>query len=426
MVAAWVPYVAVFASALVTAVVVTPLAGKIAWKLDAVDYPSARRINKKPIPRMGGIAVFAGIVVAFLVQFLGTVYLGWSTVLQPSSHLEGIDYRYLIAGFALIFATGLVDDKYHLRPLQKLVGQVLAASVAVAGGLVIGEIVNPFAYTLIDLGWAAYPITVVYLVAYVNIFNLIDGLDGLASGIAAIAGFTMFVLALLQYRPDAATLAIALVGAALGFLRCNFHPATIFLGDSGSLLIGFALGTVSLLSVTRIAGFTTIIVPLVIAGMPIVDTFSAIIRRRRAGISIGHADRGHIHHRLLDDGFDQRQAVLMMYAWTGALCVGTLAMTQVNVLPRVIIFVFLVVGSAAIAFKLHLFEPVLLHHYNKKTGQDELVTPEDPAFEKEREQFVEEHHLERLGGLAHDGSAYDGADDMEARGAADAERDREA
>ena len=360
MVAAWVPYVAVFASALVTAVVVTPLAGKIAWKLDAVDYPSARRINKKPIPRMGGIAVFAGIVVAFLVQFLGTVYLGWSTVLQPSSHLEGIDYRYLIAGFALIFATGLVDDKYHLRPLQKLVGQVLAASVAVAGGLVIGEIVNPFAYTLIDLGWAAYPITVVYLVAYVNIFNLIDGLDGLASGIAAIAGFT------------------------------------------------------------------TIIVPLVIAGMPIVDTFSAIIRRRRAGISIGHADRGHIHHRLLDDGFDQRQAVLMMYAWTGALCVGTLAMTQVNVLPRVIIFVFLVVGSAAIAFKLHLFEPVLLHHYNKKTGQDELVTPEDPAFEKEREQFVEEHHLERLGGLAHDGSAYDGADDMEARGAADAERDREA
>ena len=401
--AAWVPYAAVFASALVTALAVTPLASKIAWRAGAVDYPSARRINKQPVPRMGGIAVFAGIVVSFLVQYLGTTQLDWPTILQPSAHLEGIDYRYLVGGFTAIFLTGLIDDKYHLKPLQKFIGQIIAAVIAVAGGLVIGEVVNPFAHTLIDLDWAAYPITVLYLVAYVNIFNLIDGLDGLASGIASIAGFTMFLLALLQQRPDAATLAIALVGAALGFLRYNFHPASIFLGDSGSLLIGYALGTVSLLSVTRIAGFTTIIVPLVIAGMPIIDTFSAIIRRRRAGVSISHADRGPIHHRLLDDGFDQRQVVLLMYAWTAALCVGTLAMTQVKVLPRVIIFAFLVIGSAAIAFKLRLFEPVLLHHYNKKTGQDELVTPDDPAFQSEKEQFDEEHHLERLEALAREG-----------------------
>lgn len=389
--AAWVPYAAVFASALVTALAVTPLASKIAWRAGAVDYPSARRINKRPIPRMGGIAVFAGIVVSFLVQYLGTTQLDWPTILQPSTHLEGIDYRYLVGGFTAIFLTGLIDDKYHLKPLQKFIGQIIAAVIAVAGGLVIGEVVNPFAHTLIDLDWAAYPITVLYLVAYVNIFNLIDGLDGLASGIASIAGFTMFLLALLQQRPDAATLAIALVGAALGFLRYNFHPASIFLGDSGSLLIGYALGTVSLLSVTRIAGFTTIIVPLVIAGMPIIDTFSAIIRRRRAHVSMAQADRGHIHHRLMDEGFDQRQTVLVIYAWTVMLCIGSIILTQVSAIARILIFLVLVAASILFARRLKLFSPVLLHHYNPKTGHDEIISPQDPAFEKEEARFEQEH-----------------------------------
>lgn len=390
---AWIPYAVVFVAALLTALLTTPLARKIALKVDAVDYPSARRINKVPIPRMGGIAVFTAIVMGFLAQYLGTEYLGWPTALSPSEHFSGIDYHVLVLGFVAIFATGLIDDKFHLTPGKKLVGQIVAAAIATASGLVIGTIVNPFDYQMVDLGWLAYPITVVYLVAYVNIFNLIDGLDGLASGISCIAGFTMFALAAFAGRPDAATLAISLVGATLGFLRYNFHPATIFLGDSGSLLIGYTLGTVSLLSVTRIAGFTTIIVPLVIAGMPIIDTFSAIIRRLRAGVSVGQADRGHIHHRLLSGGFDQRQTVLTMYAWTGLLCVGTLLMTQVPVGPRVLIFVVLVAGSAAYAMRLHLFEPVLLHHYNKQTGEDELVNPDDPDFAEEKERFDETHPL---------------------------------
>lgn len=394
---AWVPYACVFLAALFTSLFLTPYAGKIAWKLDAVDYPSARRINTQPIPRMGGLAVFCAIVAAFIVQYVGTTSFGWETVLSPSLHLSGINYRMLAASFFIIFFTGLLDDNVHLKPLQKLFGQVLAASIAVAGGLVIGSVINPFAHGgFINLGWIAYPVTVVYLVAYINIFNLIDGLDGLASGIACIAGFTMFVLAVLAGRPDAATLAISLVGATLGFLRYNFNPASIFLGDSGSLLLGFTLGVVSLLSVTRIAGLTTVIVPLVIAGMPIIDTFSAIIRRFRAGVSIGHADRGHIHHRLLSEGFDQKRAVLTMYAWTGLLCLGTMLMTQVSVGPRIAIFLVLIVGSAAFAFHLHLFEPVLLHHYNKHTGKDELVTPDNPEFAEEHEKFVEEHHLERL------------------------------
>ena len=386
----WIPFLCLFAAAFLTALALTPVARKIAWRLNAVDYPDKRRVNREPTPRMGGIAVFCGIVAAFVVQYLGTTYLNWPVVLVPSPHLS-INYWMLVAAFCVIFATGLIDDMHPLTPKVKLLGQTLAAGIAVAGGLVIGVIVNPLTDQFIHLGWIAYPITVVYLICYVNIFNLIDGLDGLASGIACISSITMFTLSVMAGRLDAAALAIALAGSTLAFLRYNFHPATIFLGDSGSLLVGFTLGTISLLSVTRVAGLTTIIVPLVIAGIPIIDTFSAIVRRSRAHVSIGQADRGHIHHRLIAEGFDQSQAVLLMYGWTALLCIGVLVMTQVAVLPRIIVFVLLITVSAAFAARLKLFRPVLLHHYNPETGDDELVTPQDPEFEAEEERFEEEH-----------------------------------
>lgn len=394
----WLPYVCVFLVAFAVSLATTPLAGRLARRVGAVDYPGGRRVNERVTPRMGGIAVFAAVVAAFVAQYLGTTLLGWETVLSPSEHLIGIDYHVLVASFAVIFAVGLADDRYHLRASVKLAGQTAAASVAVAGGLVIGSVTDPLADgTLVSLGWAAYPLTVLYLVGYANVFNLIDGLDGLASGIAAIAGLTMFVTSFMAGRPDAATLAISLVGAAIGFLRYNFHPASIFLGDSGSLLIGFTLGVVSLLSVTRVAGITTVILPLVVAGMPILDTAFAMLRRARAGVSIGHADRGHIHHRLLDAGLGQGRAAVVMYAWTGALCVGTIVMTQVGVWARIGIFVGLLAASVAFALRLRLFEPVLLHHTDERTGEDELVAPGTPEFDCEHERFVEEHHLERAG-----------------------------
>ena len=388
MVPIWLPYLCLFVASLVATLATTPLARRIAVRVGAVDYPNARRINKTPIPRMGGIAIFCGIVAAFVVQYLGTTYLGWPVVLVPSPRLE-VNYWLLVLAFLVIFATGLLDDRYSLKPLQKLAGQVLAAVLAVVGGLVIGDTSNPLGGPLVSLGWLAYPVTVIYLVAYTNIINLIDGLDGLAAGISALASLTMFVLSVLAGRLDAAALAIAVVGSSLGFLRYNFHPASIFMGDSGALTLGFALGAVSLLSVTRFAGLTTIIVPLVIAAVPIIDTFSAIVRRLRGHVSIGHADRGHIHHRLMAEGFDQRQAVLLMYAWTALLCVGSLVMTQVDTIPRIVIFALLLVASFAFAWHLRLFEPVLLHHYDPKTGEDELVTPADDAFEEEAERLRE-------------------------------------
>lgn len=390
----WIPFSSLFAAALLTSLAATPLARRIAVKLGAIDKPTGRRVNKVPVPRMGGIAIFCGIAAAFAVQYVGTMFLGWPVVLVPSPKLR-VNYWMLVLAFCVIFGTGLLDDKFSLKPAQKLAGQVFAAVIAVAGGLVIGDISSPLGPEFISLGWMAYPVTVVYLVAYVNIINLIDGLDGLAAGISAIASFTMFVLSVMAGRLDAAALSIAVTGSSLGFLRYNFHPASIFMGDSGSLTLGFALGCSSLLSVTRFAGLTTIIVPLVIAAVPILDTLSAIVRRTRAHVSIGQADRGHIHHRLMDEGFDQRQAVLVMYAWTLMLCLGSVVMTQVGTWPRVGIFCALAAASFLFAHKLHLFEPVLLHHYNPRTGKDELISPADDAFEAEAEKQSEQHWWER-------------------------------
>lgn len=390
----WIPFSSLFAAALLTSLAATPLAHRIAVKLGAIDKPTGRRVNKVPVPRMGGIAIFCGIAAAFAVQYVGTMFLGWPVVLVPSPKLR-VNYWMLVLAFCVIFTTGLLDDKFSLKPAQKLAGQVLAAVIAVAGGLVIGDISSPLGPEFISLGWLAYPVTVIYLVAYVNIINLIDGLDGLAAGISAIASFTMFVLSVMAGRLDAAALSVAVTGSSLGFLRYNFHPASIFMGDSGSLTLGFALGCSSLLSVTRFAGLTTIIVPLVIAAVPILDTLSAIVRRTRAHVSIGQADRGHIHHRLMDEGFDQRHAVLVMYAWTLMLCLGSVVMTQVGTWPRVGIFCALAAASFLFAHKLHLFEPVLLHHYNPRTGKDELISPADDAFEAEAEKQSEQHWWER-------------------------------
>ena len=397
----WIFYLSLFLSSFFVTYLMTPVAIRIAWHEGAVDYPNKRRINTKPIPRMGGIAIFAGMGSALLVQQLGTRLFGWPAMFSTAprlvvsaAHLH-VNHFYIVAAFAIVFFTGLLDDKYHLKAHQKLFGQVVAASVAVMGGLVVGVIVNPFTGELIDLGWFAYPLTMIYLIAYCNIINLIDGLDGLAAGISCISSLTMFALSLMAGRMDAAVLSISIAGSTLAFLHYNFHPASIFLGDSGSLLLGFALGTVSLLSVTRVAGLTTLIVPLVIAGIPIMDTFSAIVRRSRAHVSIGHADRGHIHHRLIAEGFDQKQAVLLMYSWTAILCVGSFAMTQVSVWPRIIIFVILMAASATFAFYLRLFQPVLLHHQNPITGTDELISVEDPAFKDEEAKLNGERHAKR-------------------------------
>lgn len=390
----WLPFLALFAISLVISVVLTPYVRRLAWQLGVVDRPSARRINRRTIPRMGGIAVYVSLVACiFIDTFLFRPFGLPSLFSGGPMGMPGHDLRLFLLGMTIVFVTGILDDRFTLSPVQKLAGQVVGAIATVASGLVIDLVVNPLFNTGLELGWLGYPITVVYLVAYTNIFNLIDGLDGLAAGIACIASFTMCIISSIALHLDAAALAIILAGATLGFLRYNFNPASIFLGDSGSLLIGYTLGAISLMSVQRIAGLTSIIIPLVIAGIPIIDTFSAIVRRGRAHVSIGQADKGHIHHRLMDEGFNQRETVLLIYLWTAALCIGAIVMTQVTVGPRIFIFCMLLISSVLFSLRLRLFRPVLFHHYNHETGTDELVTPQDPEFAEEEEKFEEEHPL---------------------------------
>lgn len=395
----WLLLLGVFLVATLLSCIVTPFVRKLAWNLGIIDKPNRRRVNKKPVARMGGVALFVGLIGALALYLI---------VLGKNGRFDKNVNVYLLGlAFVIIFTTGLVDDIISLKPLQKLSGQVLAACLAAAGGLVIGKVADPLSSgNFISLGWLTYPATVLYLVAWTNIINLIDGLDGLAAGVSCIASSTMFVLSMWAGRFDAAALSLAVAGSTLGFLVHNFYPATIFMGDSGALTLGFALGTISLLSVTRIAGLTTIIVPLVVAGIPIIDTFSAIVRRTRAHVSFATADRGHIHHRLIAAGYNQRQAVCVIYGWTGLLCIGSLIMTQVNALPRIAIFLMLLAMSTVFAKHLHLFEPVLLHHTDPGTGKDELITPADPDFETEIEQLHEREHerveeLEEAAGIHH-------------------------
>lgn len=374
-------YPLLFLVALLATLLATPLAKCIAQHLGAIDKPDERRINKVPIPRMGGIGIALGLVAAVAVQVAGTKLLGWPTVFVPHMQLQGVDYKLLTVAVVIVFLTGAIDDVHNLKPRQKLLGQILAACVAAASGLVIGNVANPFTAELIPIGWLAYPITVVYLVAFTNVINLIDGLDGLAAGITAISCAAMFYLSCEAHQIDATVLACILAGCCLGFLRYNFNPASIFMGDCGSNMLGFLLGVIALLGVNRVAAATTLIVPLVIAGVPIIDTFAAIVRRRRGHTAISQADTGHIQHRLIKKGFDQKQAALMIYGWSILLAAGAIIMTKVALPLRFVVFILLVGVSAVFIRKLHLFEPVLLHRYNPKTHTDEIVSADQAEAE---------------------------------------------
>lgn len=389
------PTIMVFLAALLGTVIMTPFARRFACRVGAVDMPGPRRVNKAPIPRMGGIGVYVGILLALSVFAYGRQHFGWAAEFDVyvGSHIR--PYWYVLS-LTIMFVTGLIDDKFHLSPSKKLIGQVLAASVATFSGLRLSEVVAPLGTGIIDLGWLAYPATIVFLVAYTNMFNLIDGLDGLASGIAHISSFTMFIVASMAGRMDSAMQAMIMCGATLGFLVYNFHPASIFLGDSGSLLIGFMMGCISLMSVSRMAGLTTMLVPLIIAGIPIIDTLSAIIRRKKANVSIGHADKGHLHHRLMEEGYNQKQAVIFVYAWTALLCLGAVTMTQIELIPRMAVFVVLVGMSFLMISQLQLLRPAIAHR-DKHVRKEEMQEQRKRIRERRQQQVSQIRKRTRRG-----------------------------
>jgi len=286
--------------ALVAALILTPQVRRLAFRVGALDSPDHRKVHQGVMPRLGGLAIYASFVLAVLVSE------------QMTPQLWG-----LLAGATVIMAVGMLDDIYRLPARVKLAGQVLAAVVVLFFGIEIQVVSNPFGADPVQLGlFVAAPLTVLWLVAVTNAVNLIDGLDGLASGTAFIAALTMAAVIGLEGQVHSGVMGLALIMAAatLGFWKYNFHPARIFLGDGGSMLLGFLLANMAVMSlVAKSATVVSVIIPLVILGIPLADTVFAVVRRAHRHLPIMQPDREHLHHRLLDLGLNHRQAVLAIY-----------------------------------------------------------------------------------------------------------------
>jgi UDP-GlcNAc:undecaprenyl-phosphate GlcNAc-1-phosphate transferase len=297
-----------FLLALAIVLALTPAIGSLARRAGIVDEPGGRRLNELPIPRLGGIALFFAI---FVPAF---VFLDLS---KPQ--------RAILIGAGIATVVGAIDDIRSLAWWQKLSGQALAAGVT-AG---LGVYVDHFTFPLIGVGvlpkWLGIALTILWIVAIMNMVNFLDGLDGLAAGVCAISAVTFCLIALSLDRAQPAILSAIVFGAALGFLRHNFYPARIFMGDSGALLLGFVLAAISIEGLLKTAAAVALAFPLLVLAIPIIDTSFVVAKRIKHGKPIYSADRFHLHHRFLDRGFTQRQAVLTMYLWCATLAGAAIA-----------------------------------------------------------------------------------------------------
>ena len=296
------------AVAFVIVMLLTPAVGGMARMLGAVDRPDARRLNRRPIPRLGGLAIFLGILVPSLA------------FLDLSSESRGV-----LLGAAIATVVGAVDDFRGLSPPAKLGGQFVAAAVPAAFGVWIDHFTFPFLGVIDQPAWVGVPISMLFIVAVMNMVNFLDGMDGLAAGVCAIAGVTYAVLALSLGKADPAILSAVVAGACLGFLRHNFFPARIFMGDSGALCLGFILASVSIQGLLKTASTVVLLLPLLVLAVPIIDTSFVVARRVKQNRPIYAADRGHLHHRFLNIGFTQRRAAVTMWLWCASLAGAALA-----------------------------------------------------------------------------------------------------
>ncbi len=324
--------------AFLVSVLVTPGVKKFARKYDITAKPNHRTIHTTPIPLMGGTAVY----LAYLVGII-FIYLFSDGNYDKLLH-ENLSF---IIGGTLILFLGIYDDMKGASSYQKFSVQILAALVVIGFGYRIESVVNPFG-GVFELGWWSYPATIFWLVMISNAFNLIDGLDGLASGIGVGAAFTMMLISLWNGNLVSALPAAILAASITGFLIYNFNPAKIFLGDSGSLVIGFWLACFSINGTFRTESAIAIIIPLIVFSLPVLDTFMAFFRRVRLGIHPFKADRKHIHHRLLYLGLSQRQAMLVLngisYSW-GLLAFAAVVLgNQFSLIFVALVFISILYG----------------------------------------------------------------------------------
>lgn len=372
----------VFGVAFLVAYLAVPFSKRIAVKIGAVDYPGNRRVNNIPVPRCGGIALYAGLVAACFVMLIGRHFFDWQV--YHLFEINEINFLLLAMGVSFIFIVGLIDDVIQLTPVVKFGGQIVACIIVALSGITIGIVRSPFESGFVDLGWLDIPITVIYLLIFVNTVNLIDGLDGLAAGIVVIVCTGLLYLMISRGGSLFILIAVALIAVCLAFLRFNFYPASVFMGDSGSLLLGLMVGVISIAGVVRTQSLVVMLVPLVMAGVPMLDTVSAIIRRLRGHQPVQQADMGHIHHRLFNAGFGQRKSVLILYTCSAVLAfIGCLLGTVNTVMGQWIVVAVLAVGLFIVIWRFGLFSPVLKHYFDHKSGRGSRTPPETEIIEVE-------------------------------------------
>lgn len=347
--------------AAVVSFVATPLVKKLAISVGAIDVPKDnRRMHKEPIPRLGGLAIFIAFVVSVLLF----------------ADIER-EMRGILLGALIIVALGVLDDIHTLKALPKFLVQILAAVVVVLHGCRIEFISNPVlssTASYLQLGSViSVVVTVVWIVAITNAVNFIDGLDGLAVGVSGISAATMLIVAILVAEQNVALIMAALFGACLGFIPYNFNPAKIFMGDTGSTFLGFILATMSIQGLFKLYAIISFAVPFLILGIPIFDICFAVIRRLAKGQNPMTADRGHVHHRLIDMGFDQKQSVMITYMLTAMLGLAAVVLTSSGEIKALILLgAVIIVGGFG-----------FLTIFSKKSDQEELSVKETTENEKD-------------------------------------------
>lgn len=286
-------------------VALTPLVKKFAIYIGAVDKPNQRKVHQKVMPRLGGLAIFISMVIGFAIA-------------QPFD--DDIATWPILLGATIIVITGVFDDRFEISPRVKLLGQILAAGVVIYAGVQVETINLPFG-AQIEFGIFTIPFTLLWIVGITNAINLIDGLDGLAAGVSSIVLITISAMAMVMGNTFVVVMGTILLASTLGFLIYNFHPAKIFMGDTGALLLGFMISVFSILGFKSITVYS-LILPIIILGVPISDTLFAIIRRIVNKKPLSAPDKSHLHHCLLRLGFSHRQTVLIIYAMSAFFAIA--------------------------------------------------------------------------------------------------------
>jgi UDP-GlcNAc:undecaprenyl-phosphate/decaprenyl-phosphate GlcNAc-1-phosphate transferase len=364
-----------FLAAAAIAWLLVPLAERLAFRVGAIDHPKERGLHDKPMPRLSGLAILVAVEVA-----------GW--IWLPG---EG-ESRSILLGAVAIAAVGVLDDIWELPAPVKLAGQIAAATIPVAAGVRVDNLTLPFVGGF-ELGWLAYPLTVLGIVAVVNVINFLDGVDGLAAGVCAIAAVTLAAIALSLDRNAAGVLAALTAGAALGFLRHGFPPASSFMGDTGSNLLGYLLAVASVQGALKTNAVIALAFPLVVLAVPILDTGFVVAKRLKYRQPIYQADSWHFHHRMANIGFSQRRTVAYLYGWTLVMAGLALALRFVpysddrghfDALWTAVMVVCLLIALLYSVYLVYVLEILKLRRgrLNPETGEFEALQIEEIDSDK--------------------------------------------